>query len=163
MAAPTADLSSKIQKLQDHQDIVDVVHRFMAAQDAGNWDALTATITPEARVESARFGVQKGIDAVVAVCKRALGHYDGIMHIMNNIRVEQSGDTAKVHYYAISYHLRKGVEGGEHLTNRGENTIDMIRTPDGWKVECYRSSKIAWQEGNPKVRVNTADPATHKG
>lgn len=159
----SAELETKIKKIQDHLDIVDVVHRFMAAQDAGDWDALTATITSEARVESARFGVQKGIDAVVAVCKRALGHYDGILHVMNNIRVEQSDDSAKVHYYAISYHLRKGVEGGEHLTNIGDNTIDVVRTSGGWKIDCYRSSKIHWQEGNPNVRVNKADPATHKG
>lgn len=159
----SAELEAKLKKIQDHHDIVDVVHRFMAAQDSGNWDALIATITPNARVESARFGEQKGVDAVVAVCKRALGHYDGILHVMSNIRVEQSGDSAKVHYYAISYHLRKGVEGGEHLTNRGDNTIDMVRTKDGWRVDCYRSSKIHWKEGNPKVRVNQADPATHGG
>lgn len=163
MSGQSANVETKIQKVLDHQEIVEVLHQFMAAQDSGDWDALVDTITPNARVESARFGEQKGVDAVVAVCKRALGHYDGIIHVMNNIRVEQSGDSAKVHYYAISYHLRRGVEGGETLTNRGMNTVDVVRTPKGWKLDCYRSSKIAWQEGNPKVRVNKSDPATHGG
>lgn len=158
-----ASTEQKLQRVLDHQEIVDVLHRFMAAQDTGDWDALMDTITPDSRVESARFGVQKGADAVIAVCKRALGHYDGIIHVMNNIRVELNGDKALVHYYAISYHLRRGVEGGETLTNRGENTVDVVRTSKGWKLECYRSSKIAWQEGNPKVRVNKSDPATHAG
>jgi hypothetical protein len=163
MSAQMENVESKIQKIADHQEIVDVLHRFMAAQDSGDWDALARTITPNARVESARFGEQKGADAVIAVCKRALGHYDGIIHVMNNIRVEQKGDAAKVHYCAISYHLRRGVEGGETLTNRGTNTVDVVRTADGWKLDCYRSSKISWQEGNPKVRVNKSDPATHGG
>lgn len=163
MSNNAGSVEAVLKKVRDHQEIVDVLHRFMAAQDSADWGALLETITPDARVESARFGEMRGADEVIAVCKRALSHYDGIIHVMNNVRIEQDGDKAKVHYYAISYHLRRGVEGGETLTNRGMNTVDVVRTEKGWKLDCYRSSKISWQEGNPKVRVNKADPATHGG
>jgi ketosteroid isomerase-like protein len=158
--ARKGSFEAQVQEALDRIEIMQVLYGWMRAQDLKDWAGLHEFITEESTFASPRFGLQRGKAQIEANIKRALAHIDGTLHVINNEVVEIDGDKAKATFYVNAHHLRKGLAGGEHFTNRAIHVDDLKRTTDGWKI-MHVQAKAVWGEGNPEVRVKKEDQGTH--
>ncbi len=142
---------TELTRLLDERAIVEVTHRYCAALDGRDWDALSRCFTPDAIAVYGRItGQHEGIGAIQRVCRTALEPLDASQHLVANHLVELLGDQAKSSCYIRAQHTRRGLEDGENFMVAGTYEDEWRRTADGWRI-CRRTLVVSWTEGNPAV------------
>ncbi len=150
-------------ELSDIQEITDVVHSYIHANDGDDLEGMLAGFTDDVRLQ---FGntltgepiVLHGIDAARAMFSTMrqaetlpIDEIVDIMHMVSNVRVTLDGDRAHCDSTAASYTL--GPRGGEKIMLiRGYTySDDLVRGPKGWKIAA-RVHALKFQfEATPTV------------
>jgi 3-phenylpropionate/cinnamic acid dioxygenase small subunit len=141
-----------LQRLLDHDEIIQTLHRYAFALDDRDWDLLETVFTPDAVGEYSGQRYE-GFPAILEMISGVLGRIDRTQHLIGNATVwTYDGDTATTRCYLHGQHTIDGLPGGDNNVLAGEYRDRFVRTPDGWSI-AHRSLKITWREGNPAVNA----------
>ena len=125
-------MDNQIQEMQDRQEIIDLT---MLSMVAGSWAkrALRYRFTEDAVCDYMTVIVE-GLPAIVEKVTNALGPLDASQHIISNQQVTIDGDTATCRCYLHAQHTLRGTEGGDNFIIAGRYDDELVRTPDGWRI-----------------------------
>jgi ketosteroid isomerase-like protein len=142
---------AEVARMLDERAIVEVTHRYCAALDGHDWQALERCFTPDAvAVYGGVPGEHDGLDAIKEVCRASLEPLDASQHLVANHLVELAGDTAASRCYVRAQHCRRELPDGENFMIAGTYEDEWLRTADGWRI-TRRVLAVTWTEGNPMV------------
>lgn len=158
-----AELSSRIQYLEDVHAITQLRARYCQALDDGYWEDLMAAFVPD--------GCFNGL-SVVTGHEEMLEFFPGLLdtvgawwHFSSNETVTVDGD----HATGTTWLLQPCVVEGQSQLAAGRYDDTMVRTTDGWKFEERKVRFFFWsslEEGWDAARFSwppsakAADPHT---
>jgi hypothetical protein len=136
----------------DHEAIADVVRTFFAAFTSGpdvgvRLEALRTVLLPEAVVvRTGGSPVVYDVDGFIAPRQALLtgGTLVDFREWEVEGRTDVFGDIAQ---HFCSY-AKEGVQDGTPFTARGMKTLQLVRTPSGWRI-----SAVAWADERPGLPV----------
>jgi SnoaL-like domain len=124
-----------LQELSDRVELEQLSSTYANAIDAGNWDGLDAVFTPDAYIDYRALG---GIDGHFPAIKKWLSEvlpkFPGYCHLVGNIAVTVTGDTATGRTLCINPMNTPLPAGGSQVMWLGLWYNDKYaRTPKGWR------------------------------
>lgn len=134
-----ADLTDRIQRLEDVHAITQLRARYCQALDDGHWDALADTFTPNGAfvgLSTAR-GRAEMLEFFPTLNASTVTSW---WHFSSNETVEIDGDTAS----GVTWLLQPCVVDGESQLAAGRYTDSMVRTAEGWRFKERRVSFFFW-------------------
>jgi hypothetical protein len=123
------DLQERLQELVDRQEIVDLITAYTRAVDTARWDDLDAVFTADAVLDYSSAGGPAGSLAEAKPFIAHLSGFDGWQHVIGQVEIELSGDTAT----ATAYFINPMVAGTQLWEVGGYYHHRLRRTPDGWR------------------------------
>jgi len=120
----TASLESRLRQLEDRAQISETVIRYAMGVDRR--------------------------DDLVGLVRDSLSGFTATQHLSPNHVIEFSPtdpDRATCHSYMYAQHYLENSAGGDFYLLRGSYTSQLLRTPDGWRIEIL-VQQVGWQEGN---------------
>ncbi|MDQ0787853.1 nuclear transport factor 2 family protein [Streptomyces sp. B3I8] len=150
-----------LQRLTDHAEIADALHRYTAGLDHGDAELLASSLTEDALVDltpaTGKIGLDfpplKPRDAVVGALIPAVGPLD-TSHVISNIRATVDGDTAHVNCYAMAQHYlpHEGPrpDRTRHALMMNRYDADLTRDGSTWRISRLTIDS-AWFEGDKTV------------
>jgi 3-phenylpropionate/cinnamic acid dioxygenase small subunit len=140
-----------LRDLLDHQQITAVLNRYASSIDDRDWARLRTCFTTDAVGDYVPGAPPyEGIEAIETLCRTMLGPLDASQHLLGNYEIDLHGETAKSRCYVRAQHVKEGCEGGRLLEVAGYYRDDLVRSPDGWRIQ-RRQMTVTWREGNPRV------------
>lgn len=141
-----------LQSIADERAIINLAAQYCWALDTGDFEALRNVFLPDA---FALLGGTEceGIDAIIERISSALTVLDASQHLVGSHLVSLDGDRGTHRCYLQAQHMRQGVEGGDLWMVAGSYEDQVLRTPDGWRIERRILSRI-WTDGNPMVSAS---------
>jgi len=141
-------MSDALAELLDKQEIHELIVAYGAAIDDRDWERLVACFVADG---SARYGAagafQEGQPAIEALCRRMLEPLDASHHLIGNVDVRVSGDSAHSRCLFQAQHVRHAAEGGALYLMGGEYRDELRRTEAGWRIQ-QREIRAIWADGN---------------
>jgi len=139
-----------LQEISDRMEIEQLIVRYSNAIDQRNWDGLDAVFTPDAYIDYRALG---GIDGrypeVKAWLGPALAGFPHYCHMISNIEVTLSGDTARARTLCINPMDTPLPTGGTQVMLLGLWYKDkFVRTPHGWRMN-ERVEEACFQHNVP--------------
>ncbi|MCW2615331.1 MAG: hypothetical protein JWN08_2325 [Frankiales bacterium] len=138
-----------VQRLVDQQAVADLCARYTYALDAKDWQRLESCFTADP-VFVHPGGRLEGFPAILARTSAALDPLDATQHLLGNVVVVVTGDTATATSYFQAQHVRAGTPGGDTYVIAGSYTDTLTRTDDGWRI-AERVQAYLWRDGNRAV------------
>jgi 3-phenylpropionate/cinnamic acid dioxygenase small subunit len=138
-----------LQRLVDQQAISDLCVRYTSALDTRAWERLESCFTADPTFVHPG-GRLAGFDEILARTSAALDPLDATQHLLGNVVVEVTGDTATATSCFQAQHVRAGAPGGDTYLIAGSYADSLVRTPDGWRI-AERVQSYAWRAGNRAV------------
>lgn len=131
-----AALQSRVQLLEDHLEITQLVAQYGPSVDSGSADA-TAELWTEDGVFDAIAAIEMHGRDEIAGMVRSDGHQDLILngcgHVLTVPHVVVHGDEAEGRSYALN--IRWDAEADRFWVARvSANTWRWVRTDDGWRI-----------------------------
>ena len=162
----TADIESRLQRLEDRAAISERVITYATSIDAADWESYAECFTDPVHVDFSEAGMPAADlprEAFVGFAASGLGGFTARQHLSPNHVIDfgDDPDRAVCHSYMYAQHYLEGAEGGDFYLMRGSYENVMRRTPHGWKIERL-VQHISWLEGNTDApnqamaRSNTA-------
>ena len=145
-------LEQRIQELEDHRDITQLVAQYGPAVDSGSADEAAGLWTENGIFEAVGAITMRGQDEIAGMVRGA-GHQDLILngcgHVLTVPHVHLDGDEATGRSYAMN--IRWDVAAQRFWVARvSANTWRWVRTPAGWKIA-------------DRVNANLDGGAEHRG
>ncbi len=140
-------------QVADRLEIIELTHRYCWALDSKTWELLDDVFAVDATAEL-RSAPLQGRDAIRDRIRNAITRLDATQHTVSNHMIDVDGDRATSRAYLHSQHVRAGVEGGELYVIAGRYEDELVRTPEGWRIQ-FRRLVTVWSEGNLDV-IRTA-------
>jgi 3-phenylpropionate/cinnamic acid dioxygenase small subunit len=134
----TADLESRVRRLEDRASISECVIRYGVAVDRRDWQMFGECFTDPVHTDYSENGMPAAKLAraeLVAIVSEALERYPATQHLSPNHVIEfddNDDDRATCHSYMYAQHQ---TESGAVFILRGSYTNRMRRTADGWRIE----------------------------
>lgn len=150
-------MSDRLQELTDRLDIAEVLARYCEALDDRRWELLETVFTADATCDYGSVGTPAGLADITDTIRGTIGDLDATQHLIGNVQVAVSGDTATARCYLTSQHVRHGAPGGQTYAIGGSYHDTLVRTPDGWRISSRRLQRM-WADGNRDV-VRRRGPA----
>ena len=154
-AAPATNTSKPLDEhmLADIEAIRSVLVLYTKALDGRDYAALSGVFTADATGNYSPNGTYKGLDNVAAFIKRALDQCERTQHLLSNMDVSVSGNTATANSYLQAIHVGKksGYEG-KVMTFWGVYHDRLVRTPSGWRIS-YRELEKIHAEGDIGMKL----------
>jgi ketosteroid isomerase-like protein len=122
------------QHFSDHLEIQTVLNLYASAIDKRNWSQLEQVFTPDAVANFIGIGQFEGRQAITDLISSVLMQCSVTQHLLGNINIEVSGDTASATCYLSALHVGIGDYAAETLTVWGEYSDELVRTADGWRI-----------------------------
>lgn len=131
----------------DRLAVQDVLFRYATALDTKDWALLRTCFTPDVVGVYDAHGEQQGYERIEAMCRRALGPLAASQHLIGNVEVVVSGDTARSTCYLQAMHVRERPDGADNFIVAGQYRDELVRTPDGWRI-ARRALRRIWTQGD---------------
>jgi hypothetical protein len=163
----TADLESRIRRLEDRTQISEQVIKYAMGVDRRDWDMLVDCFTDPVYADFAAGGMPAETvarDVLVARIARVNG-FTATQHISPNHIIEfnvSDPDRAICHSYMFAQHLLNGSDNGDYYLLRGSYTNHMLRTADGWRIERIFQHR-SWEDGNKNAIAEAFARSEAKG
>jgi hypothetical protein len=139
-----------LQTISDRMEIEDLLTAYSIAIDSKQFDDLLPLFTEDAVCDYGSLGSPKGPSAIADLIHTTLKSLDATQHLLGKSVIVVDGDAADVRTYLISQHIRDAAPGEKHYFIGGEYIDTMVRTPDGWKFQTRRLSRM-WTQGDRAV------------
>jgi SnoaL-like domain len=125
-----------LQELSDRIEIQELMIRYSNAIDRRDFDRLDAVFTPDAYIDYRALG---GVDGRYPMIKEwlgpALAHFPHYCHLIGNIEITLSGDTARARTLCLNPMETPLPQGGSQVMFLGLWYNDnLVRTPKGWRI-----------------------------
>jgi len=157
-----SDLEDRVRRLEDRQLIVDIVIRYCVAVDSRDWSTFASCFAPTLRRETGELTREE----FVAIVEGALPGFRSTQHLSTNHVVTfdpADPDRATCDSDMYAQHFLEASTAGTYYLLRARYSDQLIRTPDGWKIEAITTTN-RWEEGNlnavaeaiERVRLNAA-------
>ncbi len=138
----------------DIVEIIDIAVNYTWALDTKQFDLLREVFAPDAT--AVLHGIEcDGADAIIARIGGSIVRFDRTQHLVGSHQVRVDGDTATHRCQLHSQHVRDGLPGGDNFIVGGYYQDQMVRTPDGWRIQ-HRVMQQTWTAGNPAVVQRSA-------
>ena len=122
------------QNFADHLEIQQVINLYASAIDKHQWSALDGVFTDDAVANFIGIGVFEGRQAIADLIASVLTQCSATQHLLGNINIVVSGDTATATCYLSALHVGLGDYAAETLTVWGEYSDELVRTANGWLI-----------------------------
>ena len=122
------------QNFADHLEIQQVINLYASAIDKHQWSALDGVFTDDAVANFIGIGVFEGRQAIADLIASVLAQCSATQHLIGNINIVVSGDTATATCYLSALHVGLGDYAAETLTVWGEYSDELVRTANGWRI-----------------------------
>ncbi len=122
------------QNFADHLEIQQVINLYASAIDKHQWAALEGVFTDDAVANFIGIGVFEGRQAIADLIASVLTQCSVTQHLLGNINIVVSGDTATATCYLSALHVGLGDYAAETLTVWGEYSDELVRTANGWRI-----------------------------
>ena len=152
----------------ERQEIEEVLKVYATALDARDWRWLESVFAADAFADfaSERVGPENDPLAVQRLLGRPEGREEIIRslkntadsniadlwqhHVTNQLvtMVDPSRATVEAMYFCV--HLKVGAGGGDIGQWGGRYRNDMVKTPQGWKIQALRAT-VLWTFGNKEI------------
>ncbi|MDO9410844.1 nuclear transport factor 2 family protein [Patulibacter sp.] len=149
----------------DRLDVIDLMHRYATALDTRDWELLAEVFTEDGATDYGELGgINRGPDAIAALCRGALAGLDASQHLIGNVTCALDGDVGTASCYFQAQHVIAGADGGDHLLVGGSYTDELRRVDGRWRI-ALRTLTPTWSSGNPEIfrigaeRLAAAEPA----
>jgi hypothetical protein len=138
-------LQPELQHVIDQLEIQQLPITYANAIDTKNFDALDDVFTPDAYIDYRAFGGPDGkYPTIKKFLQDALPNFPHFMHLVGNVAVKISGDTATGRTACFNPMVCKLADGAEQIMYIGLWYHDKYaRTPKGWRFverieeRCY--------------------------
>ena len=152
-----------VRALRDRQEIADLLIRYAMALDRHDWALLRTCFVPDAVADYGTLeGRNEGIEAIIAVCHRALAGLDASQHLIANVVVDVDGDAASATCYLHAQHYLVSASGANTFVVAGTYRDRIARTPEGWRI-THRVLETTWTDGNAAVFAEGAARLRERG
>jgi ketosteroid isomerase-like protein len=143
-----------LRDVADRQQITELMYRYAAGVQQRDPEVVTACFSDDAVLEYGS-AVVEGIDAVrqyfsdsmAALSSGApLAALDETIistPVMTNVLIDIDGDTAHAVHTCLAIHAGRAGEHGRVLVNGTRNTDELVRTPEGWRIQ-RREHATVW-------------------
>ena len=122
------------QNFADHLEIQQVINLYASAIDKQQWAALEGVFTDDAVANFIGIGVFEGRQAIADLIASVLTQCSVTQHLLGNINIMVSGETATATCYLSALHVGLGDYAAETFTVWGEYSDELVRTADGWRI-----------------------------
>ena len=155
-----------IREITDRAEITDAIYRYGAGLDFGDAALMESALTEDAVVDLTAATAKLGLDfpalaprdTVVGALTAYVGPLD-TSHVITNVRIEITGDTATARCYAQANHYLPGEGPRPDLTRHAlmmnRYTAEMARDGEHWRIRRL-DIDCAWFEGHPQVLIALA-------
>ncbi|MDG0970604.1 MAG: nuclear transport factor 2 family protein [Porticoccaceae bacterium] len=126
--------TTESQNFADHLEIQQVINLYASAIDKHQWSALEGVFTEDARADFIELGVFEGRQTITDLIASVLTQCSVTQHLLGNINIIVSGDTATATCYLSALHVGLGDYATETMTVWGEYSDRLVRTADGWRI-----------------------------
>jgi hypothetical protein len=139
-------MDTRLLEMLDEREIVGLAVRYASALDQKDWQLLHSVFAPDGVLMAGALGEVRGPNAIGAAIQGVL---DGLttQHLNGNHCVVVKGDRARHICYLQAQHVRSGMPGCNWFTIAGTYEDDVIRKPEGWRIQ-RRTLTITWTNGN---------------
>ena len=125
-----------LQEISDRLEIQQLMIDYANALDRRDFDAMDVVFTPDAYIDYRSMG---GVDGKYPEIKKwlnsALERFPNFYHLMGNIEVKITGDTAKTKTACFNPMQMKLPDGRTQVFLLGLWYTDkVVRTPKGWRI-----------------------------
>jgi ketosteroid isomerase-like protein len=131
-----AALQARVQSLEDHLEITQLVAQYGPAVDSGSAEATAALWTDDGTFDAVNAMEMRGREQIAGMV-RSDGHQgliaNGCGHVLTVPHVVVDGDEAEGRSYALN--IRWDAEADRFWVARvSANTWRWVRTDDGWRI-----------------------------
>ena len=128
---------SEVQKLFDHQEIIDVMHSYCRFVDLNLPEKQVECFTIDAVADYYGGTELVGRDVILEMLKKALTRFTATCHTLSNIEINfEDSDTANSVSYVQAWH-RKPSGPEDDYEVRGQYHDRWSKTEEGWRIS-YR-------------------------
>jgi hypothetical protein len=157
----TFDLEAEVRDLAARRDIADAAHRYMRGLDRLDPALQRTAFHDDAWIDC---GLMAGdADAFVAFSQDLLAGMEGTQHLLGQVRIEVSGDTALGECYFQAWHGTRDEAGQPRDLFIAGRYIDEYACKNGeWKI-AKRTLITDWVKDDPADHgFFAANPTTHR-
>ncbi len=134
------------QALEDRIAAEDLLTRYATAVDRRDWEQYRSIFTTDAEIDyTSAGGIAGTIDEIVEFLSTSLEMFEMTQHLVSNIDLKVSGDSATV---TAMFNNPMRLAGGDTWFTGGWYHHDLVRTPDGWHSRRLREES-AWLDRAP--------------
>jgi ketosteroid isomerase-like protein len=155
LRATVEALAARVQQLEDHVEVTQLVAQYGPAVDSGSAEATAALWTDDGTFDAVGAITMRGHEDIAEMVNGA-GHQglitNGCGHVLTVPHVVIRGDEAEGRSYALN--IRWDAEQQRFWVARvSANTWKWRRTPDGWRVTERVNANL---DGTPEHRAMLA-------
>lgn len=146
-------MSLDLRQINDRIEIDELLARYSRALDFRQFEELEGIFTPDGEFDAGGLGHPHGPAAIREMIEGTIGGLDSTQHLVGKSIIEfsEDGNSAEVHTYLISQHIRESAPGPvKHYFLGGEYADRVVRTADGWRI-AYRRLDRMWKQGDRAV------------
>lgn len=142
-----ADLQRRLQRLEDKEAIVALLHRYCRLADNHQWDQYASCFVAGAVVQFNDWDGVVGRENIAALISSAEERFQGQQHSLTNIELSIDSDQATGTCYLWFAATLDTSKPHEYHGFGGPYELRFRRTDGGWKIETLKLRKI-WAQ-NP--------------
>ncbi|HEX7781487.1 MAG TPA: nuclear transport factor 2 family protein [Sphingobium sp.] len=152
------DLEVRLQRLEDHQDILQTLIDYAELVDACDFDAWRDLWMEDGELELATGLRVKGRAAILETLQEVIRTTPYIVrHMEMNPRISIDGDTAtSTMLYGV---IRTEHDGFSRVVWSGHRFTDHVRTAAGWKIQSRRNTVELPETGHPNAPKTNRTPS----
>ncbi len=134
------------QALEDRIAAEDLLTRYATAVDRRDWEQYRSIFTTDAEIDyTSAGGIAGTVDEIVEFLSTSLEMFEMTQHLVSNIDLKVSGDSATV---TAMFNNPMRLAGGDTWFTGGWYHHDLVRTPDGWRSRRLREESV-WLDRAP--------------
>jgi hypothetical protein len=139
---------------EDRLAVHDVMHRYALAIDTKHWALLESVFANRMTADFRSFGSKDVFEGTatgwIENIRSTLQGMDATQHMMGNHLYAIHGDHAQGTTSIRALHVCKNDWGGDTYTVGGHYSVEMVRGPEGWRIETY-TLHVTWHDGDRHV------------
>lgn len=148
-------LEQRLTMIEDRAAIRDLITSYGRLADAGHADAVAQLWTADGTYEVVGFATATGHAEIASLITGPVHQAlmaDGCAHVMGQLNVEVSGDsaTARGHSLVLRHRSEAGEPGTFEVYRVSANCWTLARTAEGWRV-THRANSLL--NGNEAARI----------
>lgn len=152
--------ANRLREIEDRLDIQAVLHRYATALDTRDWELLRTCFDEDVIGTYDSIGVQRGYEALEALCRQALEPLAATQHLVGNVEIAVDGDEATARCYLQATHVRSQLGGDDNFVVAGTYLDRLARSSHGWRI-VQRELRRTWTAG-PLHIISAGEPEVQR-